>query len=45
MLCSPVLFILLVSATSLIAILNVGGEDGYVRLHHFDIDYHATRFF
>lgn len=22
-----------------------GGEDGYVRLHHFDNDYHATSFF
>ena len=24
---------------------GAGGEDGYVRLHHFDNDYHATSFF
>lgn len=22
-----------------------GGEDGYVRLHHFDLDYFTTKFF
>ena len=22
-----------------------GGEDGYVRLHHFDMDYFTTKFF
>ena len=24
---------------------TTGGEDGYVRLHHFDMDYFTTRFF
>lgn len=24
---------------------TTGGEDGYVRLHHFDLDYFTTKFF
>lgn len=24
---------------------TTGGEDGYVRMHHFDMDYFTTRFF
>jgi hypothetical protein len=29
----------------LLLLLTCAGEDGYVRIHHFDMDYFTTRFF
>lgn len=47
-LCSMVQFWVLAQDLTLklaVGLRHAGGEDGYVRVHHFDMDYFTTRFF